>query len=307
MEAFPIQCQRVSVTDESRDVDPFGFLSEGKLGTHLERAGGSTVAEHVIGGSSRPVPEPEIDDEAFPSEASEPPPMLCRDATRPAPDTDFPAESPSVVSTISPGASDKRHGRAPERDGRLLLLLSAFALGAAAFVVTQQALTRARPAAPSGTAVPAPVLEEPTSLPRVPQPPTLPPTTGRTPSAAPLDGTAGMLPTRQPAPAQVPQSDPTAAPPGDNTGSKLLTDARPEPPAALLRGSLAVNSSPPGAQVFVNGVAVGETPLVLDSVSIGSRVVRIELEGYERWSSVVRIVAGQNATATALLRPLAVP
>lgn len=116
-----------------------------------------------------------------------------------------------------------------------------------------------------------------------------------------------MIPARQPVRTQVPQAGPTAAPPGDSTGSRLMTDARREPPAPLLRGSLAVSSSPPGAQVFVNDVAVGLTPLVLDGVSIGSRVVRIELEGHERWSSVVRVVANEQTTATASLRRLPVP
>ena len=60
------------------------------------------------------------------------------------------------------------------------------------------------------------------------------------------------------------------------------------------RGSLTVTSSPEGAQVHLNNVWVGTTPLVALDVPVGSRVVRVELEGHERWSSVVRIVA--NAT-----------
>jgi hypothetical protein len=68
-------------------------------------------------------------------------------------------------------------------------------------------------------------------------------------------------------------------------------------------GSLAVTSSPAGAQVFVNGVSVGATPLLLEDLPVGSRVVRVELEGHERWSSAVRIVANERTLATAELRP----
>jgi hypothetical protein len=77
------------------------------------------------------------------------------------------------------------------------------------------------------------------------------------------------------------------------------------PPAQLsFRGSLAVNSSPTGAQVFVNGVSVGATPLLLSDVPVGSRVVRVEIEGHRRWSSAVRIVANQLTTTIVELRPL---
>jgi hypothetical protein len=48
---------------------------------------------------------------------------------------------------------------------------------------------------------------------------------------------------------------------------------------------------------------VGITPLVLPDVAVGSRVVRVELEGHLRWSAVVRIVANQRTTAVAMLSP----
>ena len=68
------------------------------------------------------------------------------------------------------------------------------------------------------------------------------------------------------------------------------------------RGSLAVKSSPEGAQVFVNGIAVGSTPLLLRDVPVGSRVVRVELEGHERWSAQVRVVANVETLTVADLR-----
>jgi hypothetical protein len=75
------------------------------------------------------------------------------------------------------------------------------------------------------------------------------------------------------------------------------------PKLAKYRGSLAVNSAPKGARVLVNGVPVGTTPLLLKDVPVGSRVVRLELDGYERWSSAVRVVANQRVLASVDLRP----
>jgi len=66
------------------------------------------------------------------------------------------------------------------------------------------------------------------------------------------------------------------------------------PKAARYSGSLAVDSAPKGARVLINGVPVGTTPLLLKDVPVGSRVVRLELDGYERWSSAVRVVANQR-------------
>jgi hypothetical protein len=74
------------------------------------------------------------------------------------------------------------------------------------------------------------------------------------------------------------------------------TDTRP------FRGSLVVNSLPPGARVFVNGSSVGETPLVLRNEKAGSRAIRIALDGYEPWSTAVRVVADSETQLRAELR-----
>jgi serine/threonine protein kinase len=66
-------------------------------------------------------------------------------------------------------------------------------------------------------------------------------------------------------------------------------------------GDLLVDSRPPGATVFLDGKAVGTTPLSLRAVAAGSHVVRLEHEGYRRWSSAVRVVASQANRITASL------
>ena len=84
-----------------------------------------------------------------------------------------------------------------------------------------------------------------------------------------------------------------------------VPSARPKiaavPPSASYRGSLAFLSAPQGARVFVNGAFVGSTPLVLHNLPVGSRAVRIEADGYQRWSSSTQVVANQQTRVSATL------
>jgi len=66
-------------------------------------------------------------------------------------------------------------------------------------------------------------------------------------------------------------------------------------------GALTVDSRPQGARVFVDGRLVGTTPVSLPEVNAGSHAVRLEREGYRRWSSSVRIVASERNRVTASL------
>jgi hypothetical protein len=73
------------------------------------------------------------------------------------------------------------------------------------------------------------------------------------------------------------------------------------PSAAPFRGSLSVSSSPAGAEVTMNGHPVGTTPLLLSNVPAGSRVVQVRLDGYQAWSSGVRVVADERTSVKATL------
>jgi hypothetical protein len=75
------------------------------------------------------------------------------------------------------------------------------------------------------------------------------------------------------------------------------------PALPRFRGSLVVHSDPVGAVVWVDGRVVGATPLLLKEVPAGSRVVRIESQGYERWSFAARVVANQELRIVATLQP----
>jgi hypothetical protein len=81
---------------------------------------------------------------------------------------------------------------------------------------------------------------------------------------------------------------------------------RPQPTAAAdtperFNGSIFVDSRPRGARVFVDGRAVGTTPLSLPEVPIGSHVVRLELADHRSWSSSTRVTAGQTVRVTGSL------
>ena len=72
-------------------------------------------------------------------------------------------------------------------------------------------------------------------------------------------------------------------------------------PAGRFAGALAVDSRPAGARVFMDGKLVGTTPMALPSVPAGSHAIRLEHDGYRRWSSSVRVVASEQNRVTASL------
>jgi hypothetical protein len=79
--------------------------------------------------------------------------------------------------------------------------------------------------------------------------------------------------------------------------------ARPASSPAGMSGVLIVDSRPPGAKVFLNGREVGSTPLELPAVPAGEHALHLELEGYRRWATAVRIVpAERNRVAASLDR-----
>ena len=155
------------------------------------------------------------------------------------------------------------------------------------------ALTRVAPADV------APSEPDPRPAPPAAPPPAAPPPIERV--AAPTLSIASPL-NRSAATASSRQSPVTAA----NAPAPAQAERRSSPLPAF-RGALIVTSSPAGAQVYVNGAMSGVTPLRLEDVRAGSVAVRVELEGYQRWSTALRIIANQRTTAVAELRALPVP
>lgn len=67
-------------------------------------------------------------------------------------------------------------------------------------------------------------------------------------------------------------------------------------------GTLAVNSVPPGAAIWIDSVNTGKiTPAQIPDVLTGYRLVELKLPGYLTWSKVIRIYADQVTTVNATL------
>jgi hypothetical protein len=81
--------------------------------------------------------------------------------------------------------------------------------------------------------------------------------------------------------------------------------ADPHRTASSIVGTLVVTSEPQGAEVSINGVSQGRTPLKIRGLPAGSRVVRLDLDGYERWSWAVAVVANMQTPVSVKLQPWA--
>jgi len=60
-------------------------------------------------------------------------------------------------------------------------------------------------------------------------------------------------------------------------------------------GSLAVTTSPSGAQLYVDGILKGITPATIPGLSAGTHVLLLKLDGFQDLSTTITITAGQTA------------
>jgi hypothetical protein len=94
----------------------------------------------------------------------------------------------------------------------------------------------------------------------------------------------------------------------DNASREMMFElqrarARGQTPAPAADVTLTVTSRPAGARVLVDGRFVGPTPATVEGITPGAHTVRVELEGYQPWSTTVRVVSGQDARVAAPLVP----
>jgi hypothetical protein len=78
-------------------------------------------------------------------------------------------------------------------------------------------------------------------------------------------------------------------------------------PQTPTTGSISAASSPTGAEMYLDNVFKGLTPITLDSITPGTHSVLIKLSGYQDFSSQVQVTAGQTSQITATLIPVATP
>ncbi len=91
----------------------------------------------------------------------------------------------------------------------------------------------------------------------------------------------------------------TAAQPTVTIEARLAAIAPPAPAATT--GTLAIESRPTGATVFLDGRQVGTTPLSLPDVTPGTHRIRLELAGFNPWVTTADVQAGARARVAASL------
>ncbi len=74
--------------------------------------------------------------------------------------------------------------------------------------------------------------------------------------------------------------------------------------AAVVPGSLQVESAPPGAHIIIKSNALGVTPKKLENMSPGKYSVTLKMDGFFDYSATVKVQEGQTATLTAQLQEI---
>jgi hypothetical protein len=115
--------------------------------------------------------------------------------------------------------------------------------------------------------------------------------------AAATTGTIAARPVSSPARRDSPRAEPTAP-------AATAVAPRTGGSKELVRyvGALTVDSVPAGSAVFVDRQHVGETPLALKQLRAGSHVVRVERDGYDRWTTAVQVAADRQTRVSARLQ-----
>ncbi len=74
-----------------------------------------------------------------------------------------------------------------------------------------------------------------------------------------------------------------------------------------LPGSISIKGNPEGATVFLNGKEKGSIPCVIKKISTGTHVLDVKQEGYNTYSSKIKVSAGENVsldiTLTEYIKP----
>jgi len=72
----------------------------------------------------------------------------------------------------------------------------------------------------------------------------------------------------------------------------------------ITTGSITVYSSPPGASILIDGVYSGTTPKIVNGISAGNHILRLELIGYGNYEGSIYVVPGQMAQGYGTLQPM---
>ena len=106
-------------------------------------------------------------------------------------------------------------------------------------------------------------------------------------------------------PAVPPVAAGTTSVPSEPSSTTPVTTSTPRPAAAIPAtadsGAIEVVSRPQGAQVFIDGRAIGQAPLSIPDVAEGTHDIRLELAGFNPWVTSVRVSRGGRTRVGASL------
>jgi eukaryotic-like serine/threonine-protein kinase len=126
------------------------------------------------------------------------------------------------------------------------------------------------------------------------KPPPTPPKTATAPAKPAANAKSSTNAAAKAAPA--PAAGRGANKPVAATPSKAV----PQTPSKGETGTLVVESRPDGATIFLDGKRIGTTPLTLD-VKVGQYTVGLDIPGYKRWASTVKVTSGERSRLAASL------
>src|SRR5262249_49947810 len=93
---------------------------------------------------------------------------------------------------------------------------------------------------------------------------------------------------------------PAAAAAGRGTTKPAAAGPAGQPAQKRDQGTPGVESRPDGATIFLDGKRIGTTPLTLD-VKVGQYTIGLDIPGYQRWASTVKINSGERSRLSASL------
>ncbi len=130
------------------------------------------------------------------------------------------------------------------------------------------------------------------------------------PDGARDEAAAGAAPptvAAAPLPRHAAVSPPVAVVPAAAAARAKPAPAKPAPAPTGYFGSLVITSDPGGAEVTIDGLPRGRTPLSIHQLTAGSRVVRVDMPGHQPWAWAVSVVANKETAVAVKLVPAAPP
>jgi hypothetical protein len=85
-----------------------------------------------------------------------------------------------------------------------------------------------------------------------------------------------------------------------NTGAQTSSDAAQSATPAPATGSIAIQSTQDGAEVYADNAFIGNAPATL-KLSAGQHTIRVSLAGYRDWSRDITVQGGSDAHLTATM------